>query len=74
MSRQLMDKKELIEYLNGKMSHDTLGRLIRTRKIPFVKFDGIRRYFFDKDQIDAWINNLSAQSVSERPQCLRAVK
>ena len=41
--RQLMDKRELIEYTGGKLSNDTLGRLTREGKIPVVKFPGIRQ-------------------------------
>jgi len=56
--RQLMDKKELVEYLNGKLRPDTLGRLVREGKIPVVKFCNIRRYFFEKEAIDRWVDNL----------------
>jgi hypothetical protein len=53
-----MDKKELIEYMGGKLSNDTLGRLTREGKIPVVKFPNIRRYFFEKEAIDRWLDNL----------------
>lgn len=58
MEKILLDKKELIAYLNGKLSNDTLGRLVRSGNIPTVKFPGIRRYFFDKQKIDQWLENL----------------
>lgn len=60
--RQLMDKPEVIAYLNGKMTDDTLGRLTREGKIPYVKFPGIRRYFYEKSAIDAWLDNLQTNS------------
>lgn len=56
--RQLMDKKELIEYTNGKLRPDTLGRLTREGKIPVVMFPGIRRFFYDKEAIDKWLDSL----------------
>lgn len=56
--RQLMDKRELIEYTGGKLTNDTLGRLTREGKIPVVKFPGIRRYFYEQEAIDRWLDNL----------------
>ncbi len=56
--RQLMDKKELIEYTNGKLRPDTLGRLTREGLIPVVKFPGIRRFFYEKEAIDRWLDSL----------------
>ncbi len=56
--RQLMDEKELITYLNGKLTKDTLGRIRRQGRIPVVKFPGIRRYFYDKESIDHWLEKL----------------
>jgi excisionase family DNA binding protein len=56
--RELMDKKELVEYCSGKLRPDTIGRLTREGKIPFVKFPGIRRYFYDKAAIDKWLEGL----------------
>ncbi len=53
--RELMDKQELILYTNGKLRNDTIGRLIRSKQIPFIKFPGIRRYFFSKNEIDRWL-------------------
>jgi excisionase family DNA binding protein len=55
--RELMDKRELVEYTNGKLRPDTVGRLTREGKIPVVRFPGIRRYFFDKTAIDAWLDS-----------------
>lgn len=67
-----MDKKELIEYTGGKLTNDTLGRLTREGKIPVVKFPGIRRYFYEQEAIDRWLDNLQqAQPVGNRE--LRAV-
>jgi hypothetical protein len=59
---QLMDKTELIGYLNGKLRPDTLGRLTREGKIPVVKFPGIRRFFYDKDAIDRWLISLQSNT------------
>ena len=64
--RQLMDKKELIEYMGGKLSNDTLGRLSREGKIPVVKFPGIRRYFFDKEAIDKWLDSLQQGAPTQK--------
>ena len=61
-NRELLDKGELIVYLNGKMTFDTLGRLTREGKIPFVKFPGIRRYFYEKEAIDRWLDSLQCSS------------
>jgi hypothetical protein len=66
--RQLMDKQELIEYTNGKLRPDTLGRLTREGKIPVVKFPGIRRFFYDQEAIDLWLNNLQAESNTKKIQ------
>ncbi len=55
---QLFDKKELIEYMGGKLTNDTAGRLTREGKIPVVKFPGIRRYFYEKEAIDRWLEGL----------------
>lgn len=74
MGRELLDKKELIYYLNGKLTYDTLGRLIRTNSIPVCKFPGIRKYLFDKSQIDLWLDNLQAQSLQQEPGKIRAVR
>lgn len=60
--RELMDNKELIAYTNGKLTKDTLGRLTREGKIPFVKFPGIRRYFYDKGAIDRWMDSLQSSN------------
>ena len=56
--KNLMDKKELIEYTGHKLTNDTLGRLTREGKIPVVKFPGIRRYFYEQEAIDRWFDNL----------------
>ena len=71
MEKVLFDKRELIEYLNGKLSYDTLGRLIRMGVIPTVKFPNIRRYFFDRDEIDRWLSNLSKQNMTKESEQLR---
>jgi hypothetical protein len=63
MARHLMDKKELIEYLGGKLTNDTLGRLIRAGSIPTIKFKDIRRYFFEKNAIDEWLKELQVNSI-----------
>lgn len=62
MQRQLMDKRELIEYLGGKLRPDTLGRLTRGGLIPVVTFPGVRRYFYDRAAIDKWIDSLQGQA------------
>ncbi len=72
MSRQLMDKPELIAYLNGKLRPDTLGRLTREGKIPMVKFPGIRRFFYEQEAIDKWLDSL--QSVEAGTNKLRAIR
>ena len=61
MEKILFDKKELIQYLGGKLTSDTLGRLVRSGSIPTVKFPNIRRYFFDKNNIDDWLSKLQAK-------------
>lgn len=68
--RNLMDKKELIEYSNGKLSNDTLGRLTREGKIPVVKFPGIRRFFYEREAIDQWLDNLQSQSIQHSAHCM----
>lgn len=65
LKRHLMDKKELIEYTGGKLTNDTLGRLTREGKIPVVKFPGIRRYFYDHEAIDRWLDDLQQGIVGQ---------
>lgn len=69
--RQLMDKRELIEYLNGKLRPDTLGRLTREGKIPVVKFPGIRRFFYEKSAIDQWLDRLQQGTVEQSAEPLQ---
>jgi len=68
--RELMDKKEVMVYLNGKLTFDTLGRLTREGKIPVVRFPGIRRYFYDRAAVDSWIDSLS----QERPEAVTNIQ
>ena len=60
-----MDKKELIDYCNNKLSNDTLGRLTREGKIPVVRFPGIRRYFYEKSAIDQWLDGLQQGTAAQ---------
>jgi hypothetical protein len=63
-----MDKSELVEYTNGKLRPDTLGRLTREGKIPVVKFPGIRRFFYEKEAIDQWLDSLLVDPIQQEPE------
>lgn len=73
---KLMTIKELVEYTDGKLTKDTAGRLTREGKIPYIKFPGIRRYFYEQEAIDKWLNELQSNSVMvpDNKNALRKVR
>jgi len=47
-------RKKMVEYFE--MSNSTLSRWIRDG-LPFIKVKGRRRVYFDKRQVENWLNN-----------------
>ncbi|WP_010245881.1 helix-turn-helix domain-containing protein [Acetivibrio cellulolyticus] len=74
--RELFTITELVEYMDGKLTKDTAGRLTREGKIPYIKFPGIRRYFYDREAIDNWLSELQSNSVvvPDNKNALRMVR
>lgn len=56
MAHKLMSDKEVSEYTG--LSLWTINDLRRKQKIPYIQIPGIRRFFFDKTEIDRWLNSL----------------
>jgi excisionase family DNA binding protein len=53
MANEIMDTKQLAEYLSIKVP--TIRKWTFTRSIPYYKLGGLVR--FDKGQIDAWLKD-----------------
>jgi hypothetical protein len=66
-----MDKKELVAYLNGKLTDYTAGQLTREGLIPVVKFPGIRRFFYEQEAIDKWLDGLQQGTAGQNLRVVR---
>jgi hypothetical protein len=50
---KLLNRKELVEWSEGKLTAWTIGDLTRKRKLPFILI-GKRLYLYDVSQIELW--------------------
>ena len=44
-------------------SRRTITELVRTKKIPHRKIAGVRRVYFLPDELDAWMNGATLETV-----------
>jgi hypothetical protein len=56
--RKLMDKKELVEALGGKLKNWTIGELTRRGDMPVIRIPNMRRYLYDIDAVERWLDRL----------------
>lgn len=58
METDIFTLTELCEYI--KLSKSSIRKLIKKQKIPFFKV--LNKYFFDKKNIDKWLNDIQNQA------------
>lgn len=58
---KLLDKGELVNALGGKLTAWTIGELTRRGTIPCIKIPGFRRYLYNLEAVEAWLESLQNQ-------------
>jgi hypothetical protein len=56
--KNLLNRKELCEATNGKLTMYTIGELTRRGDIPVIKIKNMRVYLYDYDAVMAWLSGL----------------
>lgn len=56
MPKQLLTDREVSERYG--ISRWAVNELRRRGEIPYVKLGGLRRFYFDADKIEAWLDSL----------------
>jgi hypothetical protein len=55
--KKLLTRKELCEATGGKLTMWTIGELTRRGAIPVVKLPGVRKYLYDLEAIEKWLDD-----------------
>jgi hypothetical protein len=60
--KKLINRKELCEATNGKLTMWTIGELTRRGDIPVIRVPGMRVYLYDYDAVMAWLSGLQQET------------
>jgi|LSQX01.3.fsa_nt_gb hypothetical protein len=63
--RKLLTRKELVEASGGKLTAWTIGELTRRGAIPVVKLPGVRKYLYDLEAIEKWLDELQSKTTTQ---------
>jgi hypothetical protein len=63
----IMDKKELVKALGGKLTDYTVGELTRRGTMGgVIKLPGMRRYLYNYEAVVEWLTGLQKTQTGER--------
>lgn len=64
--RNLMNKKELCEATNGKLTMWTIGELTRRGVLPTIRIPGMRVMLYDIEAVNKWLDGLQTGFEGQR--------